>query len=97
MWARVASFEGGDPEELRRRAEEGGMPDMPAGVVGGMVTLTGDKQRRLFISYFDSKESLDAAADHFERMGDEIPEEIRGRRVSVEAYDVVWNSWEEAG
>jgi hypothetical protein len=41
---------------------------------------------------FDSREAIDAAEARFEQMGDEIPEEIRGRRVSVEVYQVVFDS-----
>jgi hypothetical protein len=46
----------------------------------------------MFIAYFDSKESIDAASEFFERMGDDIPEEERGKRTAVEAYEVVWDS-----
>ena len=46
--------------------------------------------RRLFVTFFDSREAVDAAQQRFEAMGDEIPEEIRGRRTSVDVYEVVW-------
>lgn len=96
MWARVATFEGGDTERFRQMNEErGGPPEFPAGMSGGMALATPDGSKRLFIAYFDSKESIDAAAQAFEQMGDEIPEEVRGRRTSVEAYEVVFNSWEQ--
>jgi hypothetical protein len=36
-------------------------------------------------------EEIDAATARFEAMGDEIPEEIRGRRTSVEVYEVVFD------
>lgn len=96
MFARIASFEGGDTERLRKMNEErmssGDMP-MPDGMNGAMA-LAGDG-RRLFITYFDSREALDAAEAQFEKMGDEIPEDVRGRRTSVDVYEVVWNSWEQ--
>jgi len=95
MYARIAAFEGGDTERLRQMNEErmsSGEMDMPDGMKGAMM-LSGDKGR-LFIAYFDSKEQVDAAESHFDKMGDEIPEEVRGRRTSVDVYDVVWNSWE---
>ena len=98
MWARIATFEGGDDERLeeinRKRMARADMP-MPAGMLGGMVMKERSGGRRLFIAYFDSAESIDAAADHFEQMGAEIPEDIRGRRTSVDAYEVVFNSWEQ--
>ena len=46
--------------------------------------------RRLFVTMFDSREAVEAAQQRFESMGDEIPEEIRGRRTSVDVYEVVW-------
>ena len=95
MYARIAAFEGGDTERLRQMNEErmsSGEMVMPDGMKGGMV-LAGDN-RRLFITYFDSKEQVAAAEAEFDKMGDEIPEEVRGHRTSVEVFDVVWNSWE---
>jgi len=94
MWARIAAFEGGNDEELRRRNEERGGMDMPPGMTGGMVMRGGGK--RLFVAYFDDEQSLDAAAQHFEKMGDDIPEDVRGKRTSVDKYEVVWNSWEQS-
>jgi hypothetical protein len=91
MYARVATFEGGDAERLRQLNEEAmssGDMNPPAGMKRGMV-LQGSN--RLFISFFDTREHLDAAAARFEEMGNEIPEEIRGRRTSVEVYEVVFD------
>jgi len=42
----------------------------------------------LGISFFDSEESIRAAEPIFDKMGDEVPEELRGRRTSVETYEV---------
>jgi hypothetical protein len=53
------------------------------------MVLQGDK--RLFVSFFDSREELEAGEQRFEEMGDEIPEEIRGRRVGVDVYEVVFD------
>ena len=95
MYARIATFEGGDTEKLRKMNEErmsSGEMNMPDGMTGGMV-LAGAKSR-LFISYFDSTEQVEAAEAHFDKMGDEIPADVRGRRTSVDVYEVVWNSWE---
>ena len=96
MWARIATFEGGDDERMRQMNEErGGMPDMPPGMTGAMVMRAREGNRRLFVAWFDSAEAIDAAEAHFDSMGDEIPEDVRGKRVSVDAYEVVMNSWEQ--
>jgi hypothetical protein len=94
VFARIAAFEGGDVERLRQFNQEqmdSGELGLPDGVSRALV-LQGDQ--RLFITFFDSREALDAAGAEFERMGDVIPEDIRGRRVSVDAYEVVWDSTE---
>ena len=91
MFVRIATFEGGDVERLRQLNEErmaSGSMDPPAGVRRAMV-LQGS--RRLFVTFFDSREQLEAAEERFEQMGDEIPEEIRGNRVSVDVYEVVYD------
>jgi hypothetical protein len=91
MFARIATFEGGDTERLRQLNEErmaSGQMSPPEGMRRAMV-LAGD--RRLFISFFESREDLDAAESRFEQMGDEIPEDIRGRRVAVDVYEVVFD------
>ena len=91
MYARIATFEGGDVDELRRMNEErvaAGDRGLPDGVKRVLI-LQGE--RRLFVTFFESREALDAAAATFESMGDEIPESIRGRRVGVEAYEVLFD------
>jgi hypothetical protein len=42
-------------------------------------------------SFFESRGELDAAEPRFEQMGDEIPEDLRGRRVAVDVYEVVFD------
>jgi hypothetical protein len=91
MFARVATFEGGDVQRLQQMNEErmsSGEMNPPAGMKRAML-LQGDQ--RLFISFFDSREALDAAEQRFESMGDEIPEDVRGRRVGVDVYEVVFD------
>lgn len=98
MYARIASFEGGDDERMRTLQEErmkSGQMQMPEGMQGGMAMTSRDGSRRLFISFFDSAEAIDAAEAQFEKMGDEIPEDVRGRRTSVEVYDILWDSSKE--
>ncbi len=89
MFARVATFEGGDMERLRQLAEErtASGDAGPPGVKRVMVLQNG---RRLFITFFDTREELEAAEQQFERMGDEIPEDVRGTRVGVDVYEVVY-------
>lgn len=93
MYARIASFEGGDNERLRQMAEErrGSGAMMPAGVKRGMVLHDSDSNRRLFITFFDSKDQIAAAEQTFDQMGDEIPDDVRGRRTSVDVYEVAWD------
>ena len=92
MFVRVATFEGGDVDRLREVNQErmsSGTMNAPAGVKRVMV-LQGD--RRLFLSFFETREELDAAKERFEQMGDEIPEDIRGRRVGIDVYEVVFDA-----
>jgi hypothetical protein len=42
-----------------------------------------------FLAFFDSRDALEAAEAGFDRQGDTIPEEIRGKRTSVLYYDVL--------
>jgi len=91
MYARIATFEGGDAERLQRMTEEqreSGEMNAPSGMKRAMV-LQGD--RRLFITFFASRAPVEAAEQEFDKMGDEIPEEVRGRRVSVDVYEVVYD------
>ena len=92
MYARIASFEGGDEERLRQMGEErrdSGTTGMPEGAKGMMLLADRDKGRRLFITFFEDRAAIDAAEQQFDAMGDEIPEEVRGRRTSVDVYEVL--------
>ena len=94
MFARVAAFEGGDNDQLRELNEErmsSGRLELPAGVRRAMVLAGSGGESRLFITFFDSREAVAAAEQQFEHMGDEMPEDARGRRTSVEVYEVVWD------
>jgi hypothetical protein len=92
MYARVATFEGGDTQKLREMNEErmssGQMPTL-AGMKRVILLADDSGSRRQFIAFFDSKEQIEAASEQFEQMGDEIPEDVRGRRTSVDVYEVV--------
>ena len=91
MFARVAAFEGGDNERLMQmsneRMESGQMPS-PDGMKRVMVLNDDAGGGRLFITLFDSREAIQAAEAGFDAMGDEIPEDVRGRRTSVTVYEV---------
>lgn len=92
MWARVASFEGGDQEQLQKLNEErtaSGDMNPPEGMKRVLLLADADKNRRLFVAFFDSKDAMAAAEQRFEQMGDEIPEDIRGRRTAVAHYEVI--------
>src|SRR5215207_1401027 len=92
MYARVASFEGGDIEELRKVNEErraSGSMGMPEGAKRVAVFNDPEGGRRLFITLFESREAAEAAEARFEAMGDDIPEDIRGRRTGVVVYEIV--------
>lgn len=93
MYARIAAFEGGDNERLQQMNEErmqSGEMQPPEGMKRGMVLADRESNRRLFIAFFDNREQIEAAAERFEQMGDEIPEDVRGRRTSVDVYEVVF-------
>jgi hypothetical protein len=93
MWARVASFEGGNVEELRRLNEDrisSGTMNFPEGMQRAMGLADAEGNRRLFITFFDSRDAIAAAEEGFESMGDEIPEAVRGRRTGVEYYEVLF-------
>ena len=94
MYARIASFEGGDNERLQKLNEErmaSGEMNLPDGLQRAMVLNDDASGKRLFITFFESREAMEAAEQRFESMGDEIPEDVRGRRVGVDVYEVVWD------
>jgi hypothetical protein len=92
MYARVASFENVDTSvvddllgRVRQNIDANRLPDAQ----GGLMLLDRDQRKSLGITFFDSEEKIRAAEPEFERMGDEIPEQQRGRRTSVETYELV--------
>lgn len=92
MWVRVATFEGGDTEKLDKLMDErmssGEMPP-PAGMSSVLILDDKNAKKRKFFAFFESRDALEAAEAGFDRQGDTIPEEIRGKRTSVHYYDVV--------
>ena len=95
MIARIATFEGGDADEMRRRNNEmlveRGATALPPGTLRVMVLTTKDESRWVVISFFDSEEAAAAAEERFEEMGDEIPESVRGKRISLESFEVAFD------
>jgi hypothetical protein len=90
MYARVARFEGGDAEAIRRTAQEiasqasSGPPEgVPA--IGFLMLIDPDGGRSMGISLFESEADMragDAVLDGMSPPGD------MGRRASVEMYEV---------
>jgi hypothetical protein len=92
MWVRVATFEGGDTEKLDELVNErmsSGEMKPPDGMSSVLILDDKAAKKRKFLAFFDSRDALDAAEAGFDRQGDTIPEEIRGKRTSVHYYDVV--------
>ena len=92
MYARVARFEGGEPEALRRvakevndmAASEGPPPGVPA--VGYLMLIDPESGRSLGIGLFETEEDLrkgDAALNDMSPSGPDV-----GTRSTVEIYEV---------
>jgi hypothetical protein len=92
MWVRVATFEGGDTEKLDKLVDErmsSGEMTPPDGMSSLLILNDKDAKKRKFLAFFETREALDAAEEGFDRQGDTIPEDIRGKRTSVHHYEVV--------
>jgi hypothetical protein len=92
MWVRVATFEGGDTEKVDKLMDErmsSGEMTPPDGMNSVLILDDKDAKKRKFLAFFETREALEAAEEGFDRQGDTIPEEIRGKRTSVHYYDVV--------
>src|SRR3982751_1698238 len=94
MFVRVASFEGADFDRLRELNEErmrDGSMNPPSEMKAVMVITDTASGRHKVMTFFDSREAIEAAEQRFAAMGDEIPEDVRGRRVGVEVYEVAYS------
>lgn len=90
MIARIATFEGGDADEMRRVNNEllvERPSELPPGILRVMVLMKDDSNWSV-ISFFEDEESARAAEARWEQLGDAIPERVRGKRVGVETYEV---------
>ena len=92
MHARVAAFENADMSQIddligtirdRIRAGE----ELP-GAKGFLMLIDRAGGKSLGITIFESEDAIRAAEPIFERMGDEISEDVRGRRTGVEIYEL---------
>jgi hypothetical protein len=99
MHARVAAFENprfDDPslvDDLRKRARDSSTQWQEAlrSALGHLYLVDRDHKRSLGITFFPGESEIRDAEPVFERMGDEIPEEQRGKRKSVDTYEVSIN------
>jgi hypothetical protein len=93
MYARVAAFEGRDlsrADELIAKVREGARrEDTIPGAHGFLMLVDRDKGTALGITMFATEKELRDAEPAFEEMAKSIPEEMRGRRISVDAYEVL--------
>lgn len=94
MYARVASFENRDPSltdrlvgEISERAARS-REELP-NARGALMLVEREGNTSLGIVFFDSEDAIEAATPVFEKMGDDYPEELRGRRASIDVYEVV--------
>ena len=92
MHARVAAFENRDmsrTDELVRivRDRQGSGAEIPD-ALGMYLLVDRGAGTMLGISIFESEDAIRAAEPIFERMGEEVPEELRGKRISVDTYEV---------
>ena len=92
MHARIAAFESGDIsryDELVQlvRDRMGAGREIPD-ALGMYMLVDRTAGKTLGISIFENEDAIRAAEPLFDRMGDEIPEELRGRRVSVDKFEV---------
>jgi hypothetical protein len=92
MHARVATFEGGDSDQVRQMVDEikerssSGPPEgLPA--VGLLVLHQADGSKVLSISLFDTEADLRQGDETLNSMDPPIPGAL-GRRTSVEMYEV---------
>jgi hypothetical protein len=93
MYARVAAFEGRDmsrADELTAKVSERvRRDDAIPGAQGFLMLVDRDRGAALGITLFASEQEIRDAEPAFEELATTIPAELRGRRVSVETYEVL--------
>jgi len=91
MYARVASFEGRDAsltDELIERVRDAGPTSVPD-ARGFLGLFDRERGTSLAITFFDSEEAIRNSEQAFEEMAKNFPQEMRGRRTSVDVCEVV--------
>jgi len=91
MYARVARFEGRDAsltDELIQRVRDQGPSSVPD-AKGFLGLFDRERGTALSITFFDSEEAIRNSQQAFEEMAEHFPSEMRGRRKSVDIYEVV--------
>jgi hypothetical protein len=92
MHARVATFDGGDPDQVReatKRIEQEGQSGPPEGVpaVGFLMLHQADEGKVLAISLFETEEDLQQGDATLNAMDPPVPGAL-GQRTSVQTYEV---------
>ena len=90
MYARVASFEGRDSsltDQLIQRVRDQGPSSVPD-AKGSLGLFDSERGTALAITFFDSEEAIRNSEQAFEDMAQHFPPEMRGRRTSVDVYEV---------
>jgi hypothetical protein len=99
MYARVATFEGADPDKVRNAAryiDESDGP--PEGVPSTGIVVLGHEDKAMVIGFFETEEDMrtgDATLNAMDPTRDAGPTGSMGRRASVEMFEVL--SRREAG
>ena len=93
MYARVATFEDHDPaqmDELIRRLQERSErhPELLPDARGFLMLADRESGKSIGITFFDSEEAIDAAEPAFAQMPRDYPDSLKGRRVSLQRYEV---------
>ena len=90
MYARIASFEGRDSsltDQLIQRVRDQGPSSVPD-AKGFLGLFDRERGTALGITFFDSEEAIRNSQQAFEDMAQNFPTEMRGRRTSVDVYEV---------
>jgi len=93
MYARVAAFEGRDmslADSLVAKVRDSARhEDAIPGAHGFLMLIDREQGTALGITLFATEKEIRAAEPAFEEMASTIPEKMRGRRVSVDTYEVL--------
>jgi hypothetical protein len=92
MYVRVAAFEGRDmnlTDELMAKVRDRARQDAIPRAHGYLMLVDREQGTALGITMFATEQELRDAEPAFEEMASTIPAEMRGRRVSVDVYEVL--------